>query len=139
KYRDEIRPRYGLMRAREFIMKDAYSFDTTMEDAYKSYDHMYMAYNNIYMQMGLDYRVVQADAGNIGGSKTHEFQVLAEAGEDQLLVAGDIAYNVEIAPLECKDTSMGETAKPAQEFATPGLKTIDDLAKSLNAKPESLV
>ena len=139
KYRDEIRPRYGLMRAREFIMKDAYSFDTTMEDAYKSYDNMYTAYNNIYKQMGLDYRVVQADAGNIGGSKTHEFQVLAEAGEDQLLVAGDIAYNVEIAPLENKDTSVGEAAKATEEFATPGLKTIDDLAKSLNVKPENLV
>ncbi|MES2768934.1 MAG: proline--tRNA ligase [Bdellovibrionota bacterium] len=139
KYRDEIRPRYGLMRAREFIMKDAYSFDTTVEDAHKSYDHMYTAYNNIYKEMGLDFRVVQADAGNIGGSKTHEFQVLAEAGEDYLLVAGDAAYNVEIAPLESKLTSTGEAAKSPEEFATPGLKTIDDLSKSLNVKHEDLV
>jgi prolyl-tRNA synthetase len=139
KYRDEIRPRYGLMRAREFIMKDAYSFDTTPEEAFKSYDNMYTAYNNIYKQMGLDYRVVQADAGNIGGSKTHEFQVLAEAGEDQLLVAGDIAYNVEIAPLENKNPSTPEAAKPLEEFATPGLKTIDDLSKSLKIPAENLV
>lgn len=139
KYRDEIRPRYGLMRAREFIMKDAYSFDASVEDAHKSYDHMYTAYNNIYKKMGLDYRVVQADAGNIGGSKTHEFQVLAEAGEDYLLVAGDIAYNVEIAPLENKDPVSGEAAKPSEEFATPGLKTIEDLSKSLNVKPDDLV
>ncbi len=157
KYRDEIRPRYGLMRAREFIMKDAYSFDRTQEEAYESYEKMYTAYNNIYKKMGLEYRVVQADAGNIGGSKTHEFQVLAEAGEDQLLVAGDIAYNVEIAPLG------HETSKPLdvatkkklfkdalvhskvevtggfEEFETPNLKTIDDLSKSLNMKSEDLV
>ncbi len=139
KYRDEIRPRYGLMRAREFIMKDAYSFDTTVEDAHKSYDHMYTAYNSIYKQMGLDFRVVQADAGNIGGSKTHEFQVLAEAGEDYLLVAGDAAYNVEIAPLESNLTSTGEAVKSPEEFATPGLKTIDDLSKSLNVKQEDLI
>lgn len=141
KYRDEIRPRYGLMRAREFIMKDAYSFDTTVDDAHKSYDHMYTAYNNIYKQMGLDYRVVQADAGNIGGSKTHEFQVLAEAGEDYLLVAGDIAYNVEIAPLEvsAKEALYNDLLKEKEEFATPGLKSIDDLSRSLNVKSEDLV
>lgn len=139
KYRDEIRPRYGLMRAREFIMKDAYSFDTTVEEAHKSYDKMYTAYNNIFKQMGLDYRVVQADAGNIGGSKTHEFQVLAEAGEDYLLVADELAFNVEVAPLNVPQSEKGEAAKPVEEFATPGLKTIEDLAKSLNVKPESLV
>lgn len=139
KYRDEIRPRYGLMRAREFIMKDAYSFDTTVEDAHKSYDNMYTAYNNIYKQMGLDYRVVQADAGNIGGSKTHEFQVLAEAGEDYLLVADEVAFNVEVAPVHMAESQAGEAAKSVEEFATPGLKTIDDLAKSLNVKPEDLV
>lgn len=139
KYRDEIRPRYGLMRAREFIMKDAYSFDTTVEEAHKSYDKMYTAYNNIFKQMGLDYRVVQADAGNIGGSKTHEFQVLAEAGEDYLLVADELAFNVEVAPLNVPQSEKGEAAKPVEEFATPGLKTIENLAKSLNVKPESLV
>lgn len=139
KYRDEIRPRYGLMRAREFIMKDAYSFDTTQEEAYKSYDHMFEAYNNIFKKLGLDYRSVTADAGNIGGTKTQEFQVLAEAGEDQLLVAGDLAYNVEIAPLNYIGAVSSESSKTVEEFATPGLKTIDDLSKSLNVSPENLV
>ncbi len=139
KYRDEIRPRYGLMRAREFIMKDAYSFDTNVEEAHKSYDKMYSAYNNIYKQMGLDYRVVQADAGNIGGSKTHEFQVLAEAGEDYLLVADEVAFNVEVAPINVPEPEKGEAPREMEEFATPGLKTIEELAKSLNVKPENLV
>lgn len=139
KYRDEIRPRYGLMRAREFIMKDAYSFDLTQEDAYKSYDNMFHAYNNVFKKMGLNYRSVTADAGNIGGSKTQEFQVLAEAGEDQLLVAGDLAYNVEIAPLKAQEAATTETAKATEEFATPGLKTIEDLAGALKISAENLV
>ncbi len=139
KYRDEIRPRYGLMRAREFIMKDAYSFDTTQEEAFKSYDHMFEAYNNIFKKLGLDYRSVTADAGNIGGTKTQEFQVLAEAGEDQLLVAGDLAYNVEIAPLDYKGSASDEAPKAVEEFATPGLKTIEDLSVSLNLPKENLV
>jgi len=139
KYRDEIRPRYGLMRAREFIMKDAYSFDLTQEDAYKNYDHMFKAYNAIFSQMGLDYRSVTADAGNIGGSKTQEFQVLAEAGEDQLLVAGDLAYNVEVAPLFYQEEKSESKPLALEEFATPGLKTIEDLSKTLKISPENLV
>lgn len=139
KYRDEIRPRYGLMRAREFIMKDAYSFDTTQEEAFKSYDNMFTAYNNIFKKLGLDYRAVTADSGNIGGTKTQEFQVLAEAGEDQLLVAGDMAFNVEIAPLDFTGNLSTESPREIEEFATPGLKTIEDLSKFLNIPKESLV
>ena len=98
KYRDEIRPRFGLMRGREFSMKDAYSFDKDQASALKSYESMYDAYKAIFNRLGLNYRIVQADAGNIGGSQTHEFQLLADAGEDALLVCeeSDFAANVEI-------------------------------------------
>jgi len=82
KYRDEIRPRFGLMRGREFIMKDAYSFDLDQAGALKSYDELYNAYKSIFERLNLNYRIVVADAGNIGGSQTHEFQLLADAGED---------------------------------------------------------
>ncbi len=87
KYRDEIRPRFGLMRGREFIMKDGYSFDPDQAGALKTYEVMYQGYQAIFNRLGLDYRIVQADAGNIGGSQTHEFQLLADAGEDALLVS----------------------------------------------------
>ncbi|MDZ4662898.1 MAG: proline--tRNA ligase, partial [Pseudomonadota bacterium] len=85
KYRDEIRPRFGLMRAREFIMKDAYTFDMSPDRALKNYEDFYGAYKAIFTRLGLRYVIVDADAGNIGGSKTNEFQVLAEAGEDHLM------------------------------------------------------
>jgi prolyl-tRNA synthetase len=100
KYRDEIRPRFGLMRGREFIMKDAYTFDANQESALKSYNLMYEAYQAIFNRLGLNYRIVQADAGNIGGSQTHEFQLLAEAGEDSLLVSDttEFAANIEVCP-----------------------------------------
>jgi prolyl-tRNA synthetase len=87
KFRDEIRPRFGLMRGREFIMKDAYSFDVDVEAAHKSYALMRDAYLSIFRRLGLDFRIVEADAGNIGGNMTHEFQVLAESGEDRIVPA----------------------------------------------------
>ncbi|MFN7905074.1 MAG: aminoacyl--tRNA ligase-related protein, partial [Pseudobdellovibrionaceae bacterium] len=95
-YRDEVRPRFGLMRGREFVMKDAYSFDVDQASALKSYDLMYKAYQAIFNRLGLNYRTVQADAGNIGGSQTQEFQLLADAGEDAVLVSDttDFAANV---------------------------------------------
>jgi prolyl-tRNA synthetase len=147
KYRDEIRPRFGLMRGREFIMKDAYSFDVSQAAALKSYDLMYEAYTAIFKRLGARFRVVQADAGNIGGSQTHEFQLLADAGEDHLMVCGacEFAANIEVAPARdhasssfFKSASAATGAKP-EEFATPGLKTIDDLAKFLKMPPEKLV
>src|SRR6202142_3147450 len=82
KFRDEIRPRFGLMRGREFLMKDAYSFDLDQEGALKAYDRMYEAYKRIFTRCGLTFRAVEADTGNIGGNRSHEFQVLAETGED---------------------------------------------------------
>ncbi len=141
KYRDEIRPRYGLMRGREFIMKDAYSFDVDRESALKSYWLMYEAYKVVFKRTGLDFRIVEADAGNIGGSLTHEFQVLAAAGEDKLLVCDncEFAANIEVAPSVFEDRPTGEPLEKIEEFATPDLKTIADLAKSLKIKERDLV
>ncbi len=183
KYRDEIRPRFGLMRGKEFLMKDAYSFDVSKEKALESYWNMYHAYQRIFARCGLEYRVVKADAGAIGGSLTHEFQVLAQSGEDLILACDncDYASNIEITPsvstnepiVELPETLIFKSAdfkkfslkgvdlhaaikheekiqkfdfkeaklKPASDkglgiIFTPGLKTIEDLAKFL--KTESL-
>jgi prolyl-tRNA synthetase len=139
KYRDEIRPRFGLMRGREFIMKDAYSFDRTIEEAQVAYKKMYSAYNAIFSRMGFDYAVVEADTGSIGGNQSHEFHVLAEFGEDALMIAGDFAANLEIAPSEVpKKRSKSEPLK-LEEFSTPGLKTISDLSKSTGVAESELV
>lgn len=124
KYRDEIRPRFGLMRGREFIMKDAYTFDADQAGALKSYDLMYDAYKAIFDRLGVKYRIVQADAGNIGGSQTHEFQLLAEAGEDSLLVSDttDFAANIEVCPaIDSEPHVSNEAPKEVEKFATPGL------------------
>lgn len=142
KYRDEIRPRFGLMRGREFVMKDAYTFDADQAGALKAYDLMYGAYQAIFDRLGLDYRIVQADAGNIGGSQTHEFQLLAEAGEDALLVSdtGDYAANIEVCPAIDAEPHISTAAELAQEkFATPGQKTIEDLAKFTKVPEKELV
>lgn len=142
KYRDEIRPRFGLMRGREFIMKDAYSFDVDEASALKSYDLMYDGYKAIFDRIGVRYRIVQADAGAIGGSKTHEFQLLADAGEDHLMVCGtcDFAANIEIAPAIDKVPQKSNATEVAlEEFATPGLKTIADLSKALKVPEHELV
>lgn len=142
KYRDELRPRFGLMRGREFIMKDAYSFDTSPEAALKSYTLLYDAYKAIFTRLGLDFRIVEADAGNIGGSQTHEFQVLAETGEDHLMVCDtcDFAANIEVAPaLSATPAGVPSALLPMESFATPGLKTILDLSKSLKIPENQLV
>lgn len=143
KYRDEIRPRFGLMRGREFIMKDAYSFDADQEGALKTYDSMYAAYQAIFDRLGLSYRIVQADAGNIGGSQTHEFQLLAEAGEDALLVSDttDFAANVEVCPaIDAQETpASNEEMASLEKFATPGQRTIADLEKFTKIPARQLV
>lgn len=142
KYRDEIRPRFGLMRGREFIMKDAYSFDLDQASALKSYDSMYAAYQAIFDRLGLNYRIVQADAGNIGGSQTHEFQLLADAGEDALLVSdsSSFAANIEVCPaIDYEPQVSNETEKSLEKFATPGLKTIADLSKATQVPEKELV
>lgn len=143
KYRDEIRPRFGLMRGREFIMKDAYTFDIDQAAALKSYDDMYKAYQRIFDRLGLQYRIVQADAGNIGGSQTHEFQLLAEAGEDALLVSDttQFAANIEVCPAIDFETPAvsAEAAKPLEKFSTPNQKTIADLEKFTSIPAHQLV
>ncbi len=142
KYRDEIRPRFGLMRGREFSMKDAYSFDVDQAGALKTYQQMYEAYQAIFNRLGVEYRIVQADAGNIGGSQTHEFQLLADAGEDSLLVSDttDFAANIEVCPaIDLQTDNSNEALKPIEKFATPGLKTISDLSKATGVPENQLV
>ena len=107
KFRDEIRPRFGVMRAREFVMKDAYSFDVDEKSSEKSYSQMFDAYNKIFDRCGLTFKAVQADSGNIGGSSSHEFMVLAETGEDLILSCSDcdFAANVESASIKSSKIS----------------------------------
>ena len=139
KFRDEIRPRFGLMRAKEFIMKDAYSFDADDEAANASYQRMYDAYARIFARCGLRAIPVQADTGVMGGAHSHEFMVPAETGENEVVYceSGDYAANIE------KATSQGPaTATPAddcgdsEKFETPGVKTIDDLARRFDVAAE---
>jgi prolyl-tRNA synthetase len=144
KYRDEIRPRFGLLRGREFIMKDAYSFDTSTEGAMKSYQKMFEAYTAIFSRLGAKFVSVKADSGNIGGNLSEEFHILAESGEDGLLVSidGKFAANVEVCPAIDADSSPvanGTASIPAMEkFATPGLKSIGSLSKALNIPENKL-
>ena len=142
KYRDEIRPRFGLMRGREFVMKDAYSFDADQADALKAYQLMYDAYKAIFDRLGLKYRIVQADAGNIGGSQTHEFQLLADAGEDALLVCeqSDFAANVEVCPaIDSVPHASSAAEAKLEKFATPNQKTIADLSQFTGLPEKELV
>jgi prolyl-tRNA synthetase len=141
KFRDELRPRFGLMRGREFIMKDAYSFDVDDAGAEVSYQKMYQAYRRIFERCGLDFRAVEADSGTIGGSFSHEFMVLAETGEDAIVSCDscDYAANVEKAELRAP---VGEAAAPTMELGkveTPNLKSIDDVAAFLKEKPQQMV
>lgn len=134
KFRDEIRPRFGVMRAREFIMKDAYSFHLSLESLQETYQAMYQAYSRIFDRMGLKYRAVEADTGAIGGSASHEFQVLADSGEDLIFYsdASDYAANIEQAT-SLKPAKASETTTEALQLVdTPDMKTIVDVARFLN-------
>ncbi len=143
KFRDEIRPRFGLMRGREFVMKDAYSFDVSDEAAGRSYRKMFDAYHRIFKRCGLEFRAVEADTGTIGGSFSHEFMVLARTGEDTLVVCEQCSYaaNVEkaaIAPPE----SGGAPSAPVQEMArvsTPGVKKVELVAGFLGVRPADII
>ena len=141
KFRDEVRPRFGVMRSREFIMKDAYSFHTTQESLQETYDAMYRAYSQSFTRMGLDFRAVQADTGSIGGSASHEFQVLAQNGEDDVIFStgSDYAANIELA--EAVEPA-GERAQPGQAMSqidTPNAKTIAELVEQFNLPIEKTV
>jgi prolyl-tRNA synthetase len=130
KFRDEIRPRFGVMRAREFIMKDAYSFDLDRAGLERSYQQMHDAYCRIFGRLGLDYRVVEADSGAIGGSRSHEFHVLADYGEDAIAFSdgGDFAANIELVPCAKPAADRAAPGPAMQAVDTPGQHTIDDLA-----------
>jgi prolyl-tRNA synthetase len=127
KFRDERRPRFGVMRSREFIMKDAYSFDVDKESLTKSYQVMYDAYSKIFTRLGLEFRAVSADTGNIGGFASHEFQVLAESGEDVIAYAPDSDYaaNIELAEAVSLIAQRSAPAKTIELLATPGVKTCE--------------
>lgn len=129
KFRDEIRPRFGLMRGREFLMKDAYSFDADDAAADVSYRKMYDAYQRIFARMGLKFRAVEADTGSIGGSFSHEFMVLADTGEDTIAacVACGYAANVERAAVAWKGAPHDRECPPVQEIATPGVHTVEEV------------
>ncbi len=142
KFRDEIRPRFGVMRAREFIMKDAYSFDADEEGAEKSYWKMYEAYSRIFERCGLEFRAVEADTGNIGGSFSHEFMVLAPTGEDVILSCTSCDYAANLEMTEVGEVIRGgrdEEEKAVQEVHTPNLKTVEGVASFLRVRPEKLI
>jgi len=141
KFRDELRPRAGLMRGREFIMKDAYSFDTSVETASESYKGMYAAYERIFSRCGLDFRVVEADTGAIGGSMSHEFQVLAETGEDAIVACSscDYAANVEQAELRVPETPGITGGGELSKVSTPGAKTIEEVTAFLEVPADKLI
>ena len=136
KFRDEIRPRFGVMRSREFIMKDAYSFHANQESLQETYDIMYGAYCKIFSRLGLDFRPVQADTGSIGGSGSHEFHVLASSGEDDIAFSteSDYAANIEMA----EAVLVGERVAPTKALEvvdTPNQKTIADVSNFLKSDP----
>ena len=140
KYRDERRPRFGLLRGREFIMKDLYSFDRDQAGLDESYAIMYEAYTEIFTKCGLDFRPVEADSGAIGGSGSHEFMVIADSGEAAIVYcpACNYAANVEIAPC-LPQNSKKDNILPAYKKATPGMTTIEEVAKFLNLPPQKLI
>ncbi|MEJ2273778.1 MAG: proline--tRNA ligase [Woeseiaceae bacterium] len=141
KFRDEIRPRFGVMRSREFIMKDAYSFDIDKDGMRASYDRMHAAYTAIFERLGLKFRVVDADSGEIGGSRSQEFHVLADSGEDAIAYcdADNYASNIETAATVVPDAQRPAPSQDLEKFATPGIKTIEQLCDLLDITPAQTV
>ena len=142
KFRDEVRPRFGLIRCREFIMKDAYSFDTTQEGLDRNFQAMYDAYTRIFTRVGLNFRAVEADAGAIGGKGTYEFMALCDIGEDTIAYSeeGDYAANLEKAEVVYTPSQKPEGDTPAAEKVhTPGVKTIDQLTTALQLEAKQII
>ncbi len=141
KFRDEIRPRFGLMRAKEFIMKDAYSFDVSLDAADKSYEAMYNAYVSIFRRCGLKAHPVEADTGTIGGNHSHEFMVLAPSGEDGILFCPKCNYaaNQERAERQVPLSKYAEKVGTPEEVATPGAHTVDEAAVAVGVESEQVV
>ena len=140
KFRDEIRPRFGVMRAREFIMKDAYSFHLSKECLESTYNVMYAAYVSIFTRLGLEFKTVEADTGSIGGSVSHEFHVLAESGEDAIAFSteSDYAANVELAPVAPVKNTDTATAQPLENIATPNCNSIVEVCEFLRVAPDQV-
>ena len=141
KFRDEIRPRFGVMRAREFLMKDAYSFHLDQASLQETYDVMFKTYSNIFKRLDLNFRPVLADTGNIGGSGSHEFHVLADSGEDAIAYSttGDYAANVEMAAALPPKGTRPKATETMKMVETPNQHTIEELSKFLNVKPTQCV
>ncbi|NOY52348.1 MAG: proline--tRNA ligase [Deltaproteobacteria bacterium] len=141
KFRDEIRPRFGLMRGREFIMKDAYSFDRDEAGADESYRKMYDAYCRIFERCGLAFRAVEADTGTIGGNFSHEFMVMAETGEDAVACCDSCGYaaNTERAEIRKGTAESSGDADAVEEVETPGKKSVEEVAAFLKIEPERLI
>ncbi|MEK5231166.1 proline--tRNA ligase [Lysinibacillus sp. FSL K6-0232] len=141
KFRDEKRPRFGLLRGREFIMKDAYSFHASRESLDETYEDMYRAYSNIFSRLGLNYRAVIADAGSIGGKGTHEFMVLSEIGEDTIAYSdtSDYAANIEMAEVVVEYQPSDEALKEIEKVATPEQKTIEAVSTFLHVEPAQVI
>ena len=137
KFRDEIRPRFGIMRAREFLMKDAYSFHMDQDSLQQTYEAMYNCYSKIFTRCGLDFRAVQADSGSIGGSASHEFHVLADSGEDAITFSteSDYAANVELAEAVYPAAGRSEPTCEMQRVDTPDQKTIEEVSQYLKIDP----
>jgi prolyl-tRNA synthetase len=141
KFRDEIRPRFGLMRGREFIMKDAYSFDVDEKAADLSYEKMYQAYRRIFERCGLKFRAVEADTGSIGGSSSHEFMVLADSGEDAIVSCSCCEYAANVEKAEARPIEVEEhaDARPLERVATPDKRTIEEVSEFLGVHAASMI
>ncbi len=141
KFRDELRPRFGVIRGREFIMKDAYSFHTSVDDLKKTYEDMYRAYSNIFRRVGLDAEAFEADSGAIGGKMSHEFLVPAEYGESEVVKCDKCGYKatIEVAHAPYKKVNYPPTDEPLQKVYTPNTRTIEELAEFLNVEPSRII
>jgi len=144
KFRDEVRPRFGLMRGREFIMKDAYSFHTDVADCRREYDNMFETYRRIFTRCGLRYRPVEADTGAIGGSLSHEFQVLAESGEDAIVSCNtcDYAANIEKAEIKARPSAGRDSSgdsPPLEKVSTPRKKSVAEVAEFLKLPADKFI
>ena len=141
KFRDEIRPRFGVMRGREFLMKDGYSFHSSFDDLKREYGNMYETYSRIFTRLGLKFRAVAADTGSIGGTGSHEFHVLADSGEDDIAYCpnSDYAANIELAEALAPSAQRGAATQPVDKIATPGKMACADVAELLSVPLAKIV
>ena len=140
KFRDEVRPRFGLMRGREFLMKDGYSFHTSAEDCRREYENMFRAYSRVFERCGLKFRPVEADTGAIGGSQSHEFQVLADSGEDAIASCDRCGYAANVEKAEGSlEPPLPRAGRSLERVSTPGRRTVEEVGAFLGLPPERFV